>query len=513
MNPTHTRKCLYGGSPVSAWTVLLLWLTCLISGISCAQDQQGVSDSVFSTVLGEKRMLRVVVPENQTSAPDAKYDVIYVLDGPGNLDLFSRIHTTLREWNEVPPLIFVSIPNTDRNRDFLPTKNGPNSTAGGADNFIRFIQDELQPHINKKYPVSGYNILYGHSFGGVLAMHTLLTKPDLFEAYIAADPSFWWDNGIMNKFAKEKLPALAGKQKTLFISGREGQGYSGMQIDVMDSVLTAYKPNSVSWKSVAYPDESHGTVRFKTIYDGLRYVYEGTGGAALVFHPQSGIVSRDGEFNLFLISGQTSARYTTDGTEPTLESPKMEQLVQLKGPATVTVKTFTRRGNQYDKVVIGKFTEGETFPPLKKPKKVTSGGLAYSYYEGTWKSLPDFSNLKPSKTGKLDSTFRFENLPSKENYGCLFTGYLEIEKDGHYIFGLDSDDGSKFYLADKLLIDNDGLHATGNTRSSIVPLAKGFYPVRIEYFQGAGRTAVDLVYLPPGTRQPEKIPFERLYSK
>ena len=151
---------------------------------------------------------------------------------------------------------------------------------------------------------------------------------------------------------------------------------------------------------------------------------------------------------------------------------------------------------------------------ISKPKNAKQGGLKYSYYEGVWDSLPDFKKLKPVQTGLTDKDFRFDKLPRKSNFACLFEGYIEIKEEGYFVFGLDSDDGSKLYLGNQLLINHDGLHGSGNDQSFVVPLEKGFYPIRLEFFQKEGGMNLNLIYVPPsvGAPHPSQIPIEVQYS-
>ena len=107
--------------------------------------------------------------------------------------------------------------NVDRNRDFLPSHDEDVPTSGGADKFLEFISSELMPFMDENYPVKGEDILLGHSFGGVFTMFALLEEPELFDAYLAGDPSFWWDDGYMVDLAAEKLPSLKNKGAILFI--------------------------------------------------------------------------------------------------------------------------------------------------------------------------------------------------------------------------------------------------------------------------------------------------------
>ena len=140
--------------------------------------------------------------------------------------------------------------------------------------------------------------------------------------------------------------------------------------------------------------------------------------------------------------------------------------------------------------------------------------MHYAYYEGEWSQLPDFGKLKPVQSGIAGKDFDLAKLPRQTNYGCMIEGFIEIQKDGYYIFVLDSDDGSKFFLDGKLLIALDGLHGSGNPRTFMVPLEKGFYPIRLEYFQNGGGALLKLDYVVPGEGKPHPVavPLELQYS-
>ena len=62
-----------------------------------------------------------------------------------------------------------------------------------------------------------------------------------------------------------------------------------------------------------------------------------------------------------------------------------------------------------------------------------------------------------------------------------------------------------------LLIDEDRLHSSETTNSFMVPLKKGFYPVRVEYFQKDANPGLQLIYLKPGAGDPTPIPSRYLY--
>lgn len=169
-------------------------------------------------------MFQVLLPENYQPGSAEKYDVLYILDGDSNLKTISDIQQFAKNESYVPPVIMVAVFNTDRFRDMTPTHVAQSATSGGADKFLAFLKNELVPYINKKYAVSGNNILYGHSLTGLFSIYAFLTEPQLFNSYLAVDPSLWWDNNYIEKFAGDKLNPSLHKGKTLFITGRDAEG-------------------------------------------------------------------------------------------------------------------------------------------------------------------------------------------------------------------------------------------------------------------------------------------------
>ncbi|HYO21052.1 MAG TPA: alpha/beta hydrolase-fold protein [Flavisolibacter sp.] len=477
-----------------------------------AQNLPGARDSIYSEVLKENRILQVLLPENYKPGSKEKYDVVYLLDGKDNIKLLSAIQEFAEAEKYMPPLIIVAIFNTNRNRDLTPTPMANISSSGGAANFLSFLKKELVPYINKTYPANGENILYGHSFGGLFAMYALLNEPQLFSSYLAVDPSFWYDGGYMNKQAAEKLAGIP-KDKLLFISGRE-DNLGDMGIDSMEAVLKAKAPAGMPWKMAAYENETHGSVKLKSMYDGLRFLYSGyeMKSAALEFHPMNGIVLKDKPYTVFSFGNYRSLRYTTNGSMPTAASAKMEKENTFTGPVELNIKSFTHKG-RYDKIAKGHFVLGEAPEPLTKADKLTQGGLSYTYYEGRWDSIPDFKKLKAVQSGFIDKDFTFQKLPSKTNFSCLFQGYIEIKEEGYYIFVLDADDGAKLFLKDKLLIDYDGQHSRRESQTFLLPLKKGFYPVRVEYFQKEEGMDLRLGYVTPGSKKPVPVPLEVQYRR
>jgi predicted alpha/beta superfamily hydrolase len=194
----------------------------------------------------------------------------------------------LASQNRCPPLIVVGIPNTNRTRDLTPThadQTNPQGvvvqaepTSGGGDKFLEFIQTELFPEIEKRYPVQPYRIFAGHSLGGLLAIHALIAHPDMFNAYIAVSPSLQWDNQHTLHQAQQFFAKQKELNKTLFFSlGNEGATPNpmGEGFEQLQKLFTASTPKSFLVRSARYPDEDHGSTTFLAHYAGLRTVFDG----------------------------------------------------------------------------------------------------------------------------------------------------------------------------------------------------------------------------------------------
>lgn len=479
---------------------------------------KGQLDSLNSGILKQKRFIEVFTPASYKPGSAQQYDVLYVLDGGNwNTGLVTQVQQFLESQNYVPPTIIVSVTGIDRNKELTPTHLESWKNSGGADQFLGFIKNELIPYVNKKYPSNGDNTIWGHSLSGMFVVYTLINEPTLFKSYIAVDPSLWWDNCYVPKMAAAKLPVLAGLNATsnitLFISGREGPDFHAMKIDTMEIVLKKASPPNLTWKLVGYADETHSSVRLKSIYDGLKFTYAGLG-SDIEFHPMNGIVLKDQPIKIRYFDDTARLYYTLDGTVPTDRSAHVQREFFLTGPATVTYKRLSNRKN-YDKSMTGHFTTEKAPAPVPKPKNIAPGGFNYAYYEGDWDKWPDLKSLQPVKTGITDKDFDPNNFPRKDKFALAIDGFLETKEDGYYLFIFDGDKNSKLYVGNKLLVEWNGNY-NHRTYSYILPLAKGFYPFRIEHFQKNKDFQLAWVYLTPGiinTDVPVPIPLEAQYHR
>jgi predicted alpha/beta superfamily hydrolase len=231
-----------------------------------------------SKVLAEQRVLYVRTPAGY-AAGEQRHPVLYLTDG--ETQFFHTVATIefLARANRMPEMIVVAITNTDRTRDLTPTRASIDGrdfpTAGGAGNFLRFIETEVVPHVERTYRTQPFRVFAGHSFGGLFAMHAFLTKPDLFNAVIAVSPTLTWDDDLPVRRAKDFFSTQVPLKRTLVVTlGSEGpQMQAGF--DALRRVLAQVRADGFAWEAVQFDDEDHGSVVLRSHYQGLRKVFDG----------------------------------------------------------------------------------------------------------------------------------------------------------------------------------------------------------------------------------------------
>lgn len=237
---------------------------------------------VKSQVLGEERTVLVRTPAGYARGTE-RFPVLYMTDGDGHIQHTSGTVSFLARNARMPEMIVVGITNTDRTRDLTPTHvaqapDNPNArfpTSGGADKFIKFIETELIPLVESKYRTQPYRALAGHSLGGLFAVHTMLTRPELFNSYIAVSPSLQWDNFVLIDRAKAFFKARKELNRTLFTSLGNEPGDIGDAFKLFREVLQKQEATGFVWEAAQYEDEDHGSVVLRSHYAGLRKAFDG----------------------------------------------------------------------------------------------------------------------------------------------------------------------------------------------------------------------------------------------
>ncbi|MBC3538158.1 alpha/beta hydrolase [Rufibacter sediminis] len=248
----------------------------------------GLTEEISSAKLGEKRILNIYLPEGYNPKDTTRYPVVYLLDGSAEEDF---IHVVgLYQFNNfpwidrVPKSIIVGIANVDRRRDFTyPTTLEPDQkrypTSGHSENFMAFLEQELQPYIARKYKTNSSRTLIGQSLAGLFATEVLLKKPTLFNQYIIISPSIWWDNGsILNQSSPLLSEGFSQKTDIYIGVGKEGLSPGDiphvMEVDanlLVEKLKTKNRHVTVHFDYL--PQEDHATITHQAIFNALRLLH------------------------------------------------------------------------------------------------------------------------------------------------------------------------------------------------------------------------------------------------
>lgn len=249
----------------------------------------GVIEEIQSKKLGEVRVLNIYLPDGYNQNDTIKYPVIYLLDGSADEDfihIVGLVQFNSFEWiNQVPKSIVVGIATVDRRRDFtFPTSIREDKeaypTTGHSDKFISFIENELQPFIEKKYRTNADKTIIGQSLGGLLATEILLKKPTLFNKYIIISPSLWWDNGSLLNQTTNALQNNVNQKTDVYIGvGKEGLAPTEIpRVMEVDANVLAEKIKEVKNKNIKVsfdylPQENHATIMHQAVSNSFKLLY------------------------------------------------------------------------------------------------------------------------------------------------------------------------------------------------------------------------------------------------
>jgi hypothetical protein len=179
--------------------------------------------------------------------------------------------------------------------------------------------------------------------------------------------------------------------------------------------------------------------------------------------------------------------YTTDGSEPDSRSSLYDAKFCVTKPTTIRARTYSNG-------FVNSFSKSNRIDFIN-PKL---NGLTYKYYEGGWTKLPNFSRLPVVRTGSVFEFSLDRITPLKDQFALIFEGKIQITKEGEYTFNVHSNDGSRLFINNKLVVDNDGSHGADVGKVGKITLSKGIFPIRMHYFQAGGGMFLGVQYAGPG---------------
>ncbi len=198
-------------------------------------------------------------------------------------------------------------------------------------------------------------------------------------------------------------------------------------------------------------------------------------------------------------------RYTTNGTEPTINGLKYNCPFAVKKTVTLKLATFDQFGHK-SKTKTAMF-EKQEYIRAKNPVGLKPG-LLYQLYSGKIRGTDEITQAK--QTGKgITNVIQVIDNNGKESGGIILTGYILVPEKGLYSFSVSSDDGSKLYIGNYCVVDNDGFHAGKNKngdlvfKSGKVALEKGVHPIEIRYFDWGEGEILKIIINGPGIHNQE----------
>jgi hexosaminidase len=191
-------------------------------------------------------------------------------------------------------------------------------------------------------------------------------------------------------------------------------------------------------------------------------------------------------------------RYTTDGSDPTVTSPRYTGSLDLRvtpAATTVSARVFLPSGHG-SPVVRARIARAIWQDPVAIRADTLGPGLGYAYFEGAFRSADDIRQGEPVQIDTVpDVGLRGDER--SEHYGVRLSGLLRVPRDALYTFHLSSDDGAKLRIGGEVVADNDGQHGESE-RPGQVALRAGFHPIEVVFFQAVGGAALRLEVSTPG---------------
>jgi pimeloyl-ACP methyl ester carboxylesterase len=124
-------------------------------------------------------------------------------------------------------------------------------------------------------------VLVGHSFGGITTLNALYTMPETFDAYVAIDPSLWWDDRVLLKKARPFIESARLEGKALYVTlantimpGDTARNVPFESIVAFDAILNTFDRSGIRHGYRYYPKDHHGSVPMILEYDALRFIFD-----------------------------------------------------------------------------------------------------------------------------------------------------------------------------------------------------------------------------------------------
>ncbi|SFN60714.1 alpha/beta hydrolase [Dokdonella immobilis] len=277
---------------VTAW--LCAASTVLAAGHAFSVANTQVIDLPVSAS-GIRYQLYVHVPP-ACKAAKKSCPAVYLLDAEYSFPLVATIVTHLADRNRIPPLISVAIGypdkshyHLDRTRDYTPFFHAEGGygaemqkVSGGGPAFLKVIQSEIIPYVEKHFPASAeHRTLVGHSYGGLFATYAWIDAPSSFENFLIVSPSLWYANGKpLQALAKACRDSPFADERKLFLAvgsfeeQPENERRMVSDLRAMNEELNRCVERKVATRIEVFDDETHASIFPTALSTGLRAFFQ-----------------------------------------------------------------------------------------------------------------------------------------------------------------------------------------------------------------------------------------------
>ena len=246
---------------------LILFALIFVSTEALCQSQRAEhSHEIASKHLNEDRVINVSVPADYSSDDDA-FPTLYVLDGEWIFDFAAGTVALMSNDSigHIPNMLVVGIPNTDRARDLSVTLD----TNDGYENFLKFIELEVMPLVDREYRTSGFDLFYGWSSGSAICGQLMARRPMLFDAYLQSGAGI---GPKSSAFLAERLPKHSYENQFLYVNS-EGGGPRADGLRRYSELIESLKPEGLRWKFEVLEESTHLEVLPEGLEAGLAFVF------------------------------------------------------------------------------------------------------------------------------------------------------------------------------------------------------------------------------------------------
>lgn len=263
---------------------LLFWMLLAASAAKTQEFssyEKPLASRFYSEALDDSVSLEITLPKGLDRAANTDYPIIYLLDKQLTNNYQYNLHTidylTSLQW--MPGAIVVGITFPRKNRTAWTV---PNASGGKADDLLRFIEQELNEELKRKYAVSDFHLLIGHSRTAIFSSYALSKSPEFFNGIIANSVSnFDFGDSLQQAQFEDFLHKIGTHSHKYYYYFSVGEAAYGdlheTAVDTLNQYLLAKElPKNLEWKFYKHP-VAHDLTPGVTVGKALSEIFEDYG--------------------------------------------------------------------------------------------------------------------------------------------------------------------------------------------------------------------------------------------